>query len=69
MLPNLNFMEDIRMKRIMGAILLVLIALATMANAGTEPSIGQKMSVGEQNKMILEKVSPFGHDDCLPVWC
>jgi uncharacterized protein (DUF302 family) len=62
-LPNLNFMEDIRMKRIMSAVLLALIALATMAQAGTGSSKNQMVPVGEQNKMILEKVSPFGHDD------
>jgi Ni/Co efflux regulator RcnB len=53
-------------KKIIYAVLLAVIVATSMAQAGTER---QKTAIGEQNKMILEKVSPFGHDDCLPVWC
>lgn len=51
------------MKKMITTLLLTLVAVTTVVHAGTELPIGQRMPVGEQNKMILEKVSPFDHND------
>jgi uncharacterized protein (DUF302 family) len=56
-------MEDLPMKKVMCAVMMAVFVITTTALAGTEQTVAPTASVGEQKKMILEKVSPFGHEE------
>lgn len=52
-------MEDLPMRKLMLAALMAVITMVTMVQAATGPAV----TAGNQNMMILEKVSPFNHDE------
>jgi len=51
------------MKKMMHAVLTAVFVMAATAQAGSAQPAAPATPTGEQNKMILEKMSPFGHDE------
>jgi uncharacterized protein (DUF302 family) len=56
-------MKDLKIKKLVYAVLTALFAMATVAQAGAAQTAAPAAPVGGQQKMILEKVSTFGHEE------
>lgn len=51
------------MKKMLYAVLTAVFVVVTAAQAGTVQPAAPAVMSGEQKKMILEKISPFGHEE------